>query len=233
MCVESPPAARTSAYDACSRAFKLCTHMHTYPLHPSSTCPTRSFARAALHPASCSRPRQRQLGTAARRHSAKAWALGVAVAAVASRTYFSRAVGMAPAHEPRRGRTRPLSDESLPFERGGVIRHSARVNTAPPPVACQIALGLLAFHFSGSFGTGTLVPTHVLAVEDRSIGAHGGGHSYLHILYPKILGTPYLISLLLPPLRGRCGARVPGTFLWVRSSGNVPRHSARAARENV
>ena len=171
MCVESPPAARTSAYDACSRAFELCTHIPTYPLHPSSTCPTRSFARAALHPASCSRPRQRQLGTAARRHSAKAWALGVAVAAVASRTYFSRAVGMAPAHEPRRGRTRPLSDESLPFERGGVIRHSARVNTAPPPVACQIALGLLAFHFSGSFGTGTLVPTHVLAVEDRSIGA--------------------------------------------------------------
>ena len=130
MCVESPPAARTSAYDACSRAFELCTHIPTYPLHPSSTCPTRSFARAALHPASCPRPRQRQVGTAARRHSAKAWALGVAVAAVASRTYFSRAVGMAPAHEPRRGRTRPLSDESLPFERGGVIRHSARVNTS-------------------------------------------------------------------------------------------------------
>ena len=40
-----------------------------------------------------------------------------------------------------------------------------------------------------------------------------GGQSYLHILYPKILGTLYLISLLLPPLRGRCGARVPGTFL--------------------
>ena len=100
------------------RVRRVFPRVRTFPTFPHiPIAPKLHLPDAQLRACSAVAGKLLEAATTSTGHSAKAWALGVAVAAVASRTNFSRAVGMAPAHEPRRGRTRPLSDESLPFER--------------------------------------------------------------------------------------------------------------------